>query len=70
MIDTSAADGLDAIQSYKLGLFAGKRGWRVLHTSNTEAAVPSPLDCVVGAEYFRWEGEAELVERILRFVRT
>ena len=70
VIDTSAADGLDAIQSYKLGLFAGKRGWRVLHTSNTEPAIPSPLDCVVGAEYFRWEGEAELVERILSFVRT
>ena len=70
VIDTSAADGLDAIQSYKLGLFAGKRGWRVLHTSNTEPAIPSPLDCVVGLEYFRWDGEAELVERILGFVRT
>ena len=70
VIDTSAADGLDLIQSYKLGLFAGKRGWRILHTSNTEPAVPSPLDSVAGAEHFRWEGEAELVERILRFVRT
>ena len=70
VIDTSAADGLDAVQSYKLGLFAGKRGWRVLHTSNTEPAIPSPLDCVVGPEYFRWDGEAELVERILGFVRT
>ena len=70
VVDTSAADGLDPIQSYKLGLFAGKRGWRVLHTSNTEPAVPSPLDRVVGAQYFRWEGEAELAERILRFVRT
>ena len=45
VIDTSAADGLDAIQSYKLGLFAGKRGWRVLHTSNTEPAIPRhPID--------------------------
>ena len=70
VIDTSAADGLDAIQSYKLGLFAGKRGWRVLHTSNTDPAIPSPLENVVGAEYFRWEGQGELVERILRFVRT
>ena len=70
VIDTSAPDGLDPIQSYKLGLFAGKRGWRVLHTSNTEPAVPSPLDCVAGAQFFRWEGEAELAERILRFVRT
>ena len=70
VIDTSAGDGLDAIQSYKLGLFAGKRGWRVLHTSNTDPALPSPLNRVVGAEYFRWEGEAELVERILRFVRS
>ena len=70
VIDTSAADGLDAIQSYKLGLFAGKRGWRVLHTSNTEPTISSPLDCVVGVEYFRWDGEAELVERILSFVRT
>ena len=70
VIDTSAGDSLDAIQSYKLGLFAGKRGWRVLHTSNAEAAIPSPLDRVVGAEYFRWEAEAELVERILRFVRS
>ena len=42
VIDTSAADGFDAIQSYKLGLFAGKRGWRVLHTSNTETAIPRP----------------------------
>ena len=70
VIDTSAGDGLDALQSYKLGLFAGKRGWRVLHTSNTEPAIPSPIDRVVGAEYYRWEREAELVERILRFVRT
>ena len=70
VIDTSAADGLDALQSYKLGLFAGKRGWRVLHTSNTGPAIPSPLDCVVGAEYFRWGEEAELVERILGFVLT
>jgi hypothetical protein len=70
VIDTTAADGFDAIQSYKLGLFAGKRGWRVLHTSNTEPAIPSPIDRVVGAEYYRWEREAELVERILRFVRT
>ena len=69
VIDTSAADGLDALQSYKLGLFAGKRGWRVLHSSNTEPPIPSPLDGGVGAEYFRWEQEAELVERILRFVR-
>ena len=70
VIDTSAADGLDPIQSYKLGLFAGKQGWRVLHTSNTEPAVPSPLDRIVGGQCFRWEGEAELAERILRFVRT
>ena len=70
VIDTSAADGLDAIQSYKLGLFAGKRGWRVLHSSNTAPPIPSPLDRVAGMEYFRWEREAELVERILRFVRT
>ena len=69
VIDTSAADGLDGIQSYKLGLFAGKRGWRVLHTSNTEPALPSPLNRFVGGEYFQWEREAELVERILRFVR-
>ena len=70
VIDTSAADGLDALQSYKLGLFAGKRGWRVLHTSNTESVMSSPLDRVPGAEYFRWEGQGELVERILRFVRN
>ena len=69
VIDTSAADGLDAIQSYKLGLFAGKRGWRVLHTSSTDSTISSPLDRVAGAEYFRWEKPAELVERILRFVR-
>ena len=70
VIDTSAADGLDAIQSYKLGLFAGQRGWRVLHTSNTEPAFPSPIERVSGAEYYRWEREEELVERILRFVRA
>ena len=70
VIDTSAADGLDPLQSYKLGLFAGKRGWRVLHTTNTDPAVPSPIDRVAGAQFFRWEGEAELAERILRFVRT
>ena len=70
VIDTSADDGLDAIQSYKLGLFAGKPKWRVLHTSNTDPVMPSPLDRVPGAEYFRWEGQAELVERILRFVRS
>ena len=70
VIDTSAADGFEPIQSYKLGLFAGKRGWRVLHTSNTELAIASPIDHVVGAEYYRWESEDELVARILRFVRA
>ena len=70
VIDTSGSDGLDAIQSYKLGLFAGKRGWRVLHTSSTEPVMPSPLDRAPGAEYFRWEGQAGLVERILRFIRS
>ena len=70
VIDTSAVDGFDAIQSYKLGLFAGRRGFRVLHTSSTEPASPDPLECFAGAEYFRWEEQAELVERILRFVRS
>ena len=70
VIDTSAADGLDAVQSYKLGLFAGKRGWRVLHTSNAESAPASPLNRLVGGEHFRWRSQAELVERILRFART
>ena len=70
VIDTSASDGFDAIQSYKLGLFAGKRGWRLLHTSNTESGIPSPIDGVAGAEYYRWEREDELVERILSFVQA
>ena len=70
VIDTSAEEGFDAIQSYKLGLFAGKRGWRVLHTSNTVPTIPNPIDRVVGTEHFRWEREDELVERILRFVRS
>ena len=68
VIDTSADDGFDAIQSYKLGLFAGKRGWRVLHTSVREPTESNPLDGVAGAEYFRWKEQTELVERILRFV--
>lgn len=70
VIDTSAADGLDVMQSYKLGLFVGKRGWRVLHTSKMAPAMPRPFERATGAECFRWEGGAELVERILRFVRT
>ncbi|MDE0442803.1 MAG: hypothetical protein OXL38_11850 [Gammaproteobacteria bacterium] len=70
VIDTSAADGFDPIQSYKLGLFAGKRGWRVLHTSHTEPAIPSLIDHVVGAEHYRWENEDELVQCVLRFVRA
>ena len=70
VIDTSADYGLDPIQTFKLGLFAGKRGWRVLHTSNIEPNIASPVDRTAGAEYFRWEGEDELVERILRFVQA
>ena len=58
------------MQSYKLGLFAGKRGWRVLHTSKMAPATPTPFERATGAECFRWEGGAELVERILRFVRN
>lgn len=69
VIDTSSGDGLDNFQSYKLGLLAGKRGWRVLHTNNTEPVVPRPLDRVSGTEYYRWKGQRALVERILRFVR-
>ena len=70
VIDTSAGARWDAMQSYKLGLFAGKRDWRVLHTSNAELAISSPLDRITGVEYYRWKDGAELVQRILRFVRT
>jgi hypothetical protein len=70
VIDTSSGSGLDVFQSYKLGLLAGKRGWRVLHTNNTERIVPSPLDRVPGATYFFWKERLELVECILRFVRN
>lgn len=70
VIDTSAADGLDPIQSYKLGLFSGKRGWRVLHTSHTELAIPSLIDQVGAPEHYRWENEDQLVQRVLRFVRA
>ena len=70
VIDTSSVDGFDAMQSYKLGLFAGKRGWSVLHTSNTEPGIPSPIKHVAGAQYYRWERGEELAARVLRFVRT
>ena len=70
VIDTSSDSGLHAIQSYKLGLFAGKRGWRVLHTTNTESPVTKSLDSVPSVENYLWNEPAELMERILRFVAS
>ena len=69
VIDTSGVDGLDAIQSYKLGLFAGKRGWRVLHTSSTESVMHSAIDLGLGVECFQWDRPADLVGRILSFIQ-
>ena len=70
IIDTSAEEGLGLLQSYKLGLFAGKQGWRVLHTTNTKSDTFSLLENIDGVNSFHWREEGELVERILNFVQT
>ena len=70
IIDTSAGEGLSPIQHYKLGLFSGKRGWRVLHTTNTKSDAFSLLENVDGIDSFHWREEGDLVERILQFVQT
>ena len=43
VIDTSAQGGLDPMQCYKLGLFAGKRLWKVLHTANSKLNASNPV---------------------------
>lgn len=69
IIDTSSSpDGMDVLQSYKLGLFAGKKSWRVLHTSRTGTSISSQFDSFIGSECYRWEHEDDLVQRILQFV--
>lgn len=70
VIDTSDEEQSGPIQSYKLGLFAGKRGWRVLHTTNTKSDTFSLLEDIDGVNTFHWQQEDDLVERILNFVQT
>ena len=70
VVNTSAEDGLNAFQYFKLGLFTGKRGWRVLHTSKTKSNISNPIDRTSGAEFFQWKEKEELVEHILHFIET
>lgn len=69
VIDTSGQDQPDLLQSYKLGLFAGKNApWRVLQVEKKEMAKRGTFSSVPGIEYFAWNELDELVSRVERFV--
>ena len=70
VIDTSMTNETNAIQAYKLALFAGKRGWRALHTIKREPDSANSLESIFGTELFVWNRQLELVERIVRFVAS
>lgn len=71
VIDTSSSTHeMNAIQSYKLGLFAGKRGWRALHTANREPDAANSMIPAPGSEFSVWNDPADLVERIYQFVAS
>ena len=61
VIDTTGADGVDLLQCYKLGLFAGKRRpWRVLQTERLDHSRPTTFASVPGMPYHTWSTYNEL----------
>ena len=70
IIDTSGTDRPDLLQCFKLGLFPGKRHWRVLQTEERQRARPDVFNSVPGVSYAAWTTFDELAEHVATFVTT
>lgn len=69
VIDTTGVGLPDLLQSYRLGLFAGKRRpWRVMRTERAEHANKQVFSSVPLARYETWSTYEQLAEHIATFV--
>ena len=70
IVDTSGKDEPDLMQCYKLGLFPGKRHWRLLRTEQKAYSRREVFSAVPNMAYFAWSTFAELANEVARFVRA
>lgn len=68
VVDTSGKDTPDLLQCFKLGLFAGKREWRVLQMEHAGQENRQTFASVPGIEYSTWASIEEFVRRVTAFV--
>ena len=69
VIDTTGGDAPDLLQSYRLGLFAGKRKpWRVIRTERASNAKRQYFSSVPIDGYETWDTFEQLAEQVARFV--
>ena len=70
VIDTSGKEGPDLMQCYKLGLFPGKRNWRVLRTEQKAHSRREVFATVPSMNYFCWSTFEELANGVARFLKA
>lgn len=70
IVDTSGTNTPDLLQCYKLGLFPGKKRWRILQTEERERAHPDVFKTVPDLAHFAWTTFEELAEHVAAFVTT
>ncbi len=68
VVDTSGKDSPDLLQCFKLGLFAGKRNWRVLQMERVGQENRQTFASVPGIEYSTWADIDQFVRRVTSFV--
>ena len=69
IIDTSGERIPNLLQSYKLGLFAGKRApWRVLNVEREGLSHPKTFSSVPGMKYYKWNTVDSLANRVVKFI--
>lgn len=68
VVDTSGRDHPDLLQCFKLGLFAGKRNWRVLQMEHVAQQNQQTFASVPGIGYSTWAHIDEFVRNITAFV--
>ena len=70
VVDTSGRESPDLLQCFKLGLFAGKRGWRVLQMEQVGQENRRTFASVPGLKHSTWESIDEFVRKVTAFVTT
>lgn len=68
VVDTSGKDNPDLLQCFKLGLFAGKRGWRVLQMELLGQANQQTFASVPGLKHSTWTSIEEFGRKVTAFV--